>query len=514
MADPTRILAYATQQRDNARQAVIAAQQRLAKAQTGIAAGSDEVANATRVLADLEKRAAEIRQKLSAIPTPADGAALLEALEQTIIRSRARRATILRAQAELLGAQAEADLAQADLAAASARVATTEAELKRADQASKQRDALKKALTTAPLSKLNTDADTALKNKPFTDAKARVAVDLPAKLLARAEDRRAAEAARIVRNSTDTQAAEDARLAERDKNGGVAGQVGEMWVAFLRLEAAATDYVNTAKVRFDQAQITLAQVADSTRSPLTAEQTARINDAALKAARETAAAEEKALDAKLKDLEDKQSALDAAILKAKADNKDPDKEQSVKDARKDVNDAETAFNAADAAWRAKERDRVAAEAELEAKQAALSQAIQKAIAGKKNPDTDADVAKAKSDLTKAQNDLKKAEDAYKLSNHGILHAWEAAVPDTAWRLLDDYEAAAGILNELKGSDPAKLKTDLQKAEEDYVKAQLAADASANVLAQLAAEQAQRAVQEQSARQAGSARLFNALRGDN
>jgi hypothetical protein len=294
----------------------------------------------------------------------------------------------------------------------------------------------------------------------------------------------------------------------------LAGQAGELLIAFLRLEATARYFVNTARSRFDQAQATLAQVADRARSPLTAEQTGRINDAALKASREAAAAEEKALAAKLKDWEDKQSLLDAEVLKAKAAGQDPDKEQGVKDAKKDVGDAETAFKTLDDLWRAKEKDRDAALAEIDAKQIALAQAIKKAIAGKKNPDTDTDVTKAKSDLATAHSDFKKAEDDYQSSSHGILDAWEAAVPDSAWRFFDDYEEAAATLTLLKDIDPAKLKNDLQKAEEDYIKAQLIADKSATILAQLAAEQAERAAREQAVRQTGAARLFSALRGDN
>lgn len=284
--------------------------------------------------------------------------------------------------------------------------------------------------------------------------------------------------------------------------------------AFLRLEAVAKTLVTTGKSSFDQAQATLAQVADPARSPLTAEQKGRINAAALKADRETAAADEKALAAKLKDWEDKQVLLDTEILKAKAAGKDPATEKRVTDAQIEVDAAKTLFKGLDDAWRAKEKGRDAALDKIAAQQVVLSQAIKKAIAAKKNPDTDPDVVKAKSDLAKAQSDFKKAEDDYQASGHGILDAWEAAVPDSAWRLFDDYKEAEATLILLKGTDPPQLKTDLQKAEEDYIKAQLIADKSATVLAQLAAEQAERAAREQAARQTGAARLFSALRGDN
>ncbi len=510
---PTMIIDYATQRRDDAKKAVTTAKQRLTTAQTGIAARSKEVEDSTSVLTELEKKAAEIRQKLSTIPTPADGSALLDTLEQTIIQIRYEQSKILQAQTGLLAAQSDAARAQAELSAATSRLTTREADLKQAALSGKQRAAWANALGTVPLSKINTDADKALKNKPFKDAQKRIAADLPTSLLTRAEERRADESARLARRSAETQAAEAALLAEV-KKGGAAGQASEQWAAFLRLEAAARDFINTAKGRFDQAQAMLAEVGDTTRSPLTDEQVERINDASLTVARDAAAGIEKALDAKLKDLEDKQAVLAEEILKAKAANQVPEDEQAVKDATKDVEDAQLAFDAANNAWRAEEQARDAAQEAVGAQQAILAQAIQKAIVAKQNPDIDPGVIQAKSDLAAAQQDLKDAIDAYKLSNRGILHAWEAAMPDTAWQLVDDYEEAAEILQALRDSDPAKLKTELEQAEADYVAAQLIADASASVLEQLAAEQDVRAAHEQSVRQAEAARLFSALRGDN
>ena len=76
----------------------------------------------------------------------------------------------------------------------------------------------------------------------------------------------------------------------------------------MRAEAAARDFVNTAKSRFDQAQATQAGVADADRFPLTPEESARINDATLKTAREAAAAAENIRDGELKNLN---AAIDA-----------------------------------------------------------------------------------------------------------------------------------------------------------------------------------------------------------
>jgi hypothetical protein len=514
MADPTTILDYAQQRRDNAKLAVAAAQQLLAQAQSSVAAKSDELAKATDDFADLIRQADEIRKKLASVPTPADGDALLDALEQLIIRSRTQRAVILKAQADLDAARADGESAQSLLNADSARLAAAESQAQEAGQSSKRRDKLKAALGAAPLSTISADAAEALTKAPFTDAKTRIEADIPAKLLTRADERLAAEAARIAKTVSDAQAAEDAALDERDENGGAAGQAESQWAAFLRAEAAAQDFVSSAQSRFDGAQAALARVADVKQSPLTPEQAARINDATLKAAREAAVDAEKARDGKLRDLLSAGDALEAEILKAIADNENPDDVQAVQDARADLTAAEAAFKTADDAWRAKEKDRDAALADVEAKQAALAKAIQAAVAAKKNPDTDPDVGVAKTDLTNAQITLKTAENTYRQSDHGILHAWEAAVPDTTWQLLADYEAARRTLDELIASDSAKLVGDLETAEEDYVKARLKADASANVIEQLGAERTRRAGRRGSALQNESHRLLSALRGDN
>jgi hypothetical protein len=514
MTDPTTILDYATRKRDDARLAVAAAQQQLAQAQSAIATQSENLAQTTSAFSDLNKQADETRKKLAAAPTSADGEALLDALEQLIIRSRTKRAGALKAQAELDAAKAAAESAQTLLNATSARLAKAESALKQADEAHTQREKLKAALTAAPLSTLNTDAGAALLNGPFTSAKARIEADFPARLLARAEERFDSEVARIARTVADALAADDSALAERDANGGAAGDADKQWQVFLRAEAAARDFVNTAKSRFDQAQATLAGAADASRFPLTPEESASINDATLKTAREAAAAAENIHDAELKILNDAGDALEAEILKAIAENKNPDDAQAVIDARNTLAAADLAFHTVDAAWRAEEIDRDAKLVDVVAKQVALAVANQSAIAAKKDPETDASVIAARTALTEAENALKIAEDNYKQSNHGVLHAWEAAVPETAWLLLATYEEAKRALNDLKASDPAKIKSDLDQAEEDFVEAKLKADASSNVLEQLAAEQTRRAGRRQSARQNNAQRLFGALRGDN
>jgi hypothetical protein len=199
----------------------------------------------------------------------------------------------------------------------------------------------------------------------------------------------------------------------------------------------------------DQAKATLVQVANRANAPLTVEQKARMNAPAGS------------------QLETDREA--AAV-----------KEKGVADKRKDLDD----------------------------KQAKLNTAI---LEAKADPSKQTAVGTAQGLVNTAKQDLKQAEDDYKLASEAIMNAWEAAVPDATWSLLNSYEAALEVLTATP--NPAKLSTDLKGAEADYVKFQLLADRSANVLADLTSEQSQRAAREENARQSSAASLFSVLRGD-
>ncbi len=454
---PTTVLQYATQRSTKIKAAIATAQQQLAQAQIDSAAEEAKVANAIKEFGDLEKIAAGIRQNLSAIPTPADGETLLADLAQTIIQSRAKQAEIVTAQTALIAAQAKAGSAQSDLAASAAELPGADAALKKADPANTQRAAWDAALGGPPLVNIKMNASNAIdtldlvEGAAFTAAKTRIEADIPAKLMARAEDRRRAQAERIKRMKDARQAADKAVIAERDKNGGLAVIAANRWADLISAETAARDFINSAESRFDQAKTMLAQVANPATAPLTDEQKLSINaTGTLKTDRETAAAKEQIVADKRQILEDKQKDLDIAILILKADPDDPGKQAT------------------------KGADEIARDG--------------------------------------AKPALATAETAYTSAMHTLMDAWEAAVPDTTWQLLDDYERAVEILQTMP--TPATLRTALHNAETDYVTAQLTADKSAGILADLMAEQAKRAAQEESARQTSGASLFGALRGDN
>ena len=519
MADPKTILEYATKRQSDTAQLVVHAQQQLATAQAALVQLNTDRQTAAAMLAKLAAQTADIRQKLSTVATPADGAALLDTLEQTTVRMRATQSTLVKLQDKFSVTQSAVNDAQADLAAATATEQATAAALTQATDSNAKLETLATALSNPPLAGINTEAGKALDDAnpveglAFKQARDRITADVPAKLIERATARRAQAQSVIKQAQKKTIDAEDAVLKESETHGGLAGVAAKAWVAFKRAEAAATDFVNNSQSNFDQAKSDLLQVGDPDQSPLTPEQKARINEATLLADREAAADAEANLDVTVgKDLFDKQKLLDEAILKAKADPSAAN-QQDVTDAQLAVTTAQSAYDSAIQTWRQKETLLGAAFDLVDQKQVALALAIQQSVTAGNDPESDPDVALAQTHLTNAQNDLKNVENDYKASENGTLDLWESAVPDGTWRLFEKYEGAIDILNALKNSNPATLKSNLQNTEEAYVTAQLAADKSRDISAQLAAEQAQREAREEGTRQTAEAQLFSALRGD-
>jgi hypothetical protein len=519
MPEPKTILEYATQRSDNAQTALTDAQKRLADAQAALMAATADSKKASAELADLERRINDIRQKLSGIVTPADGEVLLDALELATIRLRSKQAAVANGKGKFSMAQANVAQARSDVAAASAVRTQAQTAVDQATVANEAREALVQALDDAPLKDLPAEVGKALdpanpvEGAAFKKAKERIEGDIPEKLLQRAKDRRTQAVGTIAQEDKNVAAAEDALLKERETHGGPAGAAAKAWVAFLRAEAAARNFVNTAEDSFDSAKSTFAEVGNPARAPLTPEQKALIDDADLKDDRETAAGEEATIDTGVaKTLSDNKILLDEAILKAKADPTDTNL-AAVDAAKVNVDEAQSNFDTAIGNWRMAEADLVASNLAVDQKSAALVEAIQKAVAAGNDPNTDPDVAFAKGELTTAENKLKDSDEAYRISHHGILDLWEAAVPDATWRLFEKYEDALEVLNTLKGVNPSGLKADLKSKEEAYVTAQVAADKSTNILQQLAAEQAQRVARQEGAEQVADARRFSALRGD-
>jgi hypothetical protein len=105
-----------------------------------------------------------------------------------------------------------------------------------------------------------------------------------------------------------------------------------------------------------------------------------------------------------------------------------------------------------------------------------------------------------------------AEQAFDAASRQTIEGWEAAVPDSTWSLLAQFESARAAIVELK-TGPAALITAMENAE-----VSLAAALTAAASATAALEQLKAAAQDAKSLQAGTAaaypaRVLSALRGD-
>jgi hypothetical protein len=424
-------------------------------------------------------------------------------------------------------AQSDAGRAQTELANITTRLNGAEADLTEADRRAQERAARAVVLGAPPYSTLATDATNALdettlpEGKNYRDAKARLTVDtidrprdIPNKLYVRARDRRENAKKPGQQAQLGVQAAIDAILKEQNDNGGSPGAAQKLWALFQQAEVKVEEFVATAPTRFDKAKANLARVANLENDPLTAEQSGRINDSGLAASRGSAVDAEKARDDKGKAIVTAQAALDGEVLKALAAGKDPDSVVAVQNKRTVLQTAKDDFTALDTPWRVDEKNRNAKLEIVATREKELQEKTEAAIAAQTDPETDPDVIQAKADLNTAKIDLSVAENNYKQSGHFILHAWEAAVPDSMWRLVEDFAEAEDILNGLKSINAGTLESDRVAAESAYVTAQLAADASQSKIAKLSGEQARREARLDTEGSLASNQTFGALRGDN
>ncbi len=271
----------------------------------------------------------------------------------------------------------------------------------------------------------------------------------------------------------------------------------------------------------------------------------------------TVTAKTKVRDDAQADLQTKQAAFDKAVGDAQANNVDPktdatavaaeaardaaqnvltDAESALTTAKREQADAHVALDAtkaaaavetadqdltaargerdtAVAAWNEKETKRDDAAKDVQKKTDALAKAIDEAKAKKVDPMTDAAVTAADNDLKSAKSTLAAAEDEYKKSFKGIIHIWEAAVPDSTWRLFADFETAQRLLHNLADDDPASLAQQVDAAEANVLDALCASDARDRSLHLLAVEASTRATRLALETRAAPARALYALRGE-
>jgi hypothetical protein len=458
MATPTTLVALAGQHITDRGTDKTAAQAAAAQAQTDLTNAEQAVAAAHAEYAKQQAAAADIRSKLALITTPADGAPLLAQLEQTIIASRAAAAAGLTAEATRAKARAALSEAQSRVQQAGAGLTQALAALDQANADDKRRQAGKVALTRPPLSTLPARATTLLGSATFTNARNRVEGDFPQALRDRARERAALAAAHLTRATQAYTNSAQLLNAQLTAKGGPDDRLQPLRDAVSAAEAGLLGYVGGAKERCDRAEAALKRIGSTTNPPLTQAEKDRINDATLKTDREAAAAKESDRDKARDVVDQKQAAFDLERLKV-----------------------------------------LVAQGE-----AGLTQAL---------ADANSDVAKAKTALDDAVADLQGKEAAYTAPMRALMDGWEAALPDSAWTDLSDFDAADATLQALQAS-PVALVTALNAGESALLAALLLADQDGAALVTASTAAAQ-----QHARldfEAGAAQrlAFAALRGDN
>ncbi len=457
MATPTNLVELAQNRHEDWSAWKMEAQSALAQVQSDLQAATNALALANQGYGEKEKEVADLRTQLAAIATPADGAPLLEDLKAAIIALRAASAAILSAEEEVGCSKSELDLAQTRLQDAGLRTAAAKTEWDRAKADAARRKAAVDALPRTPLSTLAAKAAALLSSQTFSDAKTRIKNDFPEELRDRARER--------AQLAADLDALERRKVADvlelyndliaskgngRDKLGPFSAKLDDA-------ESALVDFVAKAKSRYDRAEARLKRVGGSANPPLTQEQKDHVSDASLETER--------------KDAADKQSSRDAATL-------------------------------------VRERQQAAFEMEqlkvlAEGGQAALTAAL---------ADANSDVAKAKKALDDAEADLQQKENDFTAAMADALDAWEAALPDSAWRDLYEFDEASADLDGLKIGGQS-LADAMANAETGLVQAAVESDDDERQLRVFLAEGRRQEARADIRGTLANRAAFAALRGD-
>jgi len=423
----------------------------LVAGQADLAAAQKQLTDATNEVLALQDEAIAIRRKIATTTVAADGKKLFDDLDANTSKLRGKQAAMADAQEAIAFAKSRVAGAQDELA----RAATAARTAGIAAVAAKRRDddhtAWSGAATSTPLKSLPASADVTKAGpaKTAADAAAASLADVPTELLTRAHERRVARAARLEALEASARAAED-RVADEAAKGGLPGKTTKAKLTVDRSEEQLRSFALTAQERYDRALALLDGVAGSTG--MNAAEAARVTE--LHAVAKTADAFnlENARDAALKAVQDQQAVVDDAILDALA--KDP-----------------TA-----------------------------------------SPGDNAKVKTEQGKLPALQTALGTADTKYQ-AQKDKLDALEAAIPDATWALVADYEEALALLADLADDDPAALASTVATNEDAYAKAVRAE--GDNVRTVLAVGELARAREDlaAAAAQTRSARLLEALRGD-
>ena len=324
----TKLIEYATEQQARLADAKTAAQQALVTAHTEYAEAQQNFALVNGEVTSLEAEVAAIRAQLAAIETPADGEPLLAQLSEKIITLRAAQSDFIGVEETLRSRQAVVDRANAESGLTASQLKSADAALADATQQEARRQELRLKLDEPPLKGNKDAALAAFDNDPYKAAKARVVADIPDPLLTRAADRRRLEALQLAQRRAAAREAEDKIGEELSAKGGVAGKAEKARLDFERAGEDLRQYIVRSNDRYTQALASLSAVADTEKEPLTEAQKALINDPDLKEQREEAALLEQERDLKLGIVRLRQSELEQALIKARADDVDADREQA------------------------------------------------------------------------------------------------------------------------------------------------------------------------------------------
>jgi hypothetical protein len=453
MAIPTTLLAFWTAQKTTAANTLKAAQAALTAAQTNLGAQRAGLSTANQELVDLKKEEARIRAELAAAPTVVDGEALLVELGAARTAVHAKEAEILKIEASLDAAQTDLDQANTKATEAVSQLAEAAVAVKTAEQKDKDRASLKTSLTEPPLVTMPADATAALTAKPYTDAKVRLAADIPEELLDCARKRARVQRVRLAH---DTLKSKEVGTLILDAG----SEVEKKWEGFRDAVEALSHYVLNAKRQFDTALTVLKRVADPEQNLLTEP-------------------EMRAIQSKLAD------GTTNAELKEK---------------RLEAVEKAQAVATAQAAYDAKEVLLIIARMKAKTKDVDA------------DPESDPDVIVAKAELATALTAVDAARNEFTAGMKADLAAWEAAVPDNTWRLIADFDEAERWLNDLKVNQTS-LESKTTDAEKELVAVLVSADKNARTLQTLQNEAAKAAALAKFDAGALPRRVLGAMRGD-
>lgn len=292
----------------------------VAPEQAAVTAAGEAATGTGRAKAALDR----IRSQLARIAMPADGDPLLIDLNAGVIALQQARLDQLAAddalaQLRLDKAALLAEKQETDDLASQAGV-----RLKAAQTAKAQRDALRAALTGAPVKDVPADAHALAISQTATDALKHVKDDFPPELLAQARARRAQAAARQSRAATTRDAAQAADDAQNETGGRSADKIPRLERALRSADAAADRFVKHAADTLQAARSVLERYAARTQSALTVAQKAQLFDAAKLDARKEALDKQSKRDAKANELAEAEAALERAVLAEQAKDADYD----------------------------------------------------------------------------------------------------------------------------------------------------------------------------------------------